>query len=326
MYLSGSTVSDEFSTSIDVSTHCKGYLPENIGAITSSSATSTMFMVDSLYPNNIYTFTFRTNGDKVIQNAYSRWILSSMDDVQAFKAYEKDFYIISKRDYATSKKLCVYFSSLETVPISTPMLDWLYKVPVGSISEQGSNLVITLPHYDPNADYVVLASEWSTRAYTAIKVPTGNNTIANNNTVIVIPRPANTTGIYPVWVGRSYEMNVELSQQVKRGNDGVSEMALEGVMNLKRITTRHLYTGSYDIKIQRQNRALSSVTFYPTDINSMVTRNDDLKIDTVGEHFSKVLAYSEGAKIFIKSSYPTPCNISNIEILGTWRARNTSIE
>lgn len=327
MYLSGSALSDEFSTSMDISTHCKGYLPENIGAITTSSATNSLFMVDETIPYHIYIFTFRTNGDKIVQNAYHRWIFSTLDNIVGCKTYEKDMYLVSKRLQGNNTKLCVYFCSLETVPSTTPMLDWLYKVPTSSISESGNNLIITLPHQDTQANYVVLASEWGTSAYTSIAV-SANTTNGNNQTVLIVPRPGYTVdqGLQPIWVGRSYTMNIELSQQIKRGNDGVSEQALEGVLNLKRLTTRHLYTGSYDIKIQRQNRTPTTVTFFPTDINSMLATNSYLKIDTVGEHFSKILSYSEGTKIFIQSAYPTPCNISNIEILGTWRSRNTSIE
>ena len=100
----------------------------------------------------------------------------------------------------------------------------------------------------------------------------------------------------------------------------------EGVFNLKRATFRHANTGNYDIVVSRRGRLDGPVTFYPFDLNSIISTTNELKIDKVGEHFVKLLSYSESCKIFIKSTYPTPCNISNIEIIGNYRLRNTSIE
>jgi hypothetical protein len=327
MYLSGSAFNDEYSTSMDISNHCRGYLPEDIGAITTSSATNTIFLVDSDTPYHIYNFTFRTNGNEIVQQAYHRWILDSLDEVVSMKAYEKDFYIISKRPItsgAAPDKLAVYFMSLETVPLATPMLDWLVKVPVSDMvfNGAGNQTTLTLPYYDPSVDYVIKAPEWGVEAYTAIDIDTIFVDPISGLTKVIIT--GNFTS-FPMYVGRSYQMNVELSQLVQRSSTDPSSV-YEGVLNLKRLTTRHLNSGSYDIVVQRRGRSETTTTFFPTDINSLVSRNDELKIDVVGEHFVKLLSYSESCKIFIQSDYPTPCNISNIEVIGNWRSRNTSIE
>ena len=332
MYLSGSSFNNEYSTSMDLSTHCKGYLPTNYGAVTTNTAVNSIMMVDADAKNYLYFFTFRTNGDKVIQNAFYRWILSSEDSIQSIKAYEKDLYVVSKRnaDPAGTKKLTVYLASLESVPYTAPLLDWLTTVPTNNITYNSltQTTTITLPHYDPNVDYVVLPSAWGTQAYTAIPITMPKTTIVQSGVTKTQVSIAGQYNTYPVYVGRSYQMNIELSQIVPRGvggNDPNSDVA-EGVLNLKRITFRHLNTGNYDIVISRRGRLDSPVTFYPFDLNSIISRTDELKIDSVGEHFVKVLSYSEACKIFIKSSYPTPCNISNIEVIGNFRIRNTSIE
>lgn len=332
LYLSGSTFSDEYSASTEINPHCKNYLPQNIGAIAVSNGTNTMLMVDEDNKDEIYLFTFRMNGDKVAQNASYRWVLDNLDSVVAMKAYEKDLYIISKRPSGIAGKdvLVVYFTSMETVPVSTPMLDWLTKVETTNITynNQAQTTTITLPHYDPSVDYVILApgNEWGTAAYTSIKIPSSNN-ISSIVDAGVKKTLVTITGNYstgPVYVGRSYLMNIELSQLVYRSPE--EQVSYEGVLNLKRITTRHLLSGSYDILVTRRGRDPSKVSFFPTDINSILDRNDELKIDTVGEQFSKILSYSEACKIQIQSEYPTPCNISNIEVIGNFRLRNTSIE
>ena len=327
MYLSGSSFNDEYSTSMEVSSHCRDYLPINLGAITVSSGVNTLLSVDADNKNTIYLFTFRTNGEKVIQQAFHRWILSTSDSIFALKSYEKDLYLISKRTGSSGvKTLNVYFTSMESVNVATPMIDWLYKVPVANMVSSGGLVTLTLPFYDPTLDTVITAEEWGTSGL--LNLPIYNkstDSITGLTKVIVTSSPA----AYPIYVGRSYEMNIELSQQVYRSTlkgGGIADNPTEGVLNLKRVTTRHLNSGSYDIEVERRGRAPSSTTFFPTDINSLLDFTNDLKIDYVGEHLVKVLSYSEACKIFIKSSYPTPCNISNIEILGNFRSRNTSVE
>jgi hypothetical protein len=329
MYLSGSSVSDEFSTSMDISHHCRDYIPQNIGATTVSSAVNTLFAVDASSQNYLYQFTFRTNGDKIAQNAFHRWILSTDDRIKAMQCYEKDMYIISSRPTGASplnlpRKLCVYFVSLETVPYTTPMIDWLVTV-TAEAQLVGPKTKFILPYYDPEVKYVVLTdSAWGSERYKALTIAGGDISynVGTNRTEVLVPGDyRNNT----VSIGRSYQMNIELSQQVYRSSQDTNTV-LEGVLNLKKITTRHLYSGSYDIVVERRGRLDSPVTFYPLDTNSIIDQLAQLKIDRVGEHLVKVLSYSENCKIFIRSSYPTPCNISNIEIVGNFRSLNTSIE
>lgn len=330
IFLSGGSLGDEFSTSQDISYHCRNYLPENIKTITASSATNTIFAVDETYPNYIYLHTFRTSQETTMQNAFHRWILSPQDEVVGLKAYEKDFYVVSRRPANASavidQKLAAYFVSLETVPPTTPMIDWLIKLDYTNMSYSGvtNETTINLPFYDPTIDYVVKASEWGTSAYTAYKIESADRWI--NPLYYTSIKVTGDLTEEPVWVGRSYQMNVELSPIVFRQDSNNSASYMDGVLNLKRLTTRHNNSGNYDIVIQRKGRPQTKTTFYPLDLNSLLTTNTQLKVDVVGEHLTKVLSYSEDCKIFIQSSYPVPCNITNIEILGNFRIRNSSAE
>ena len=330
IFLSGGSLGDEFSTSQDISYHCRNYLPEDIKTITASSATNTIFAVDETNPNYIYLHTFRTNQQTTMQNAFHRWILAPQDVVVGLKAYEKDFYIVSRRpanaNAVIDQRLVAYFVSLETVPVTTPMIDWLIKLDYTymSYSSVSNETTINLPFYDPTTDYVVKASEWGSSAFTPYKIESADRWVnALNYTSIKV---AGDLRDYPVWVGRSYQMNVELSSIVFRQDSNNSASYMDGVLNLKRLTTRHNNSGNYDIVIQRKGRPQTKTTFYPLDLNSILTTNTQLKIDVVGEHLTKVLSYSEDCKIFIQSSYPVPCNITNIEILGNFRIRNSSAE
>jgi hypothetical protein len=282
--------------------------------------------------NILYLYTLRTSNNQITQNAFYRWILSTEDSILGLKTFEKDLYIVSKRPSGINGGyiLTAYFVSLETTPITTPMIDWLHTVQVADMVYYSSsqNTVLRLNHYDPDINYVIKSSDvnWDNEAYEPIPIdPETQITVSSVNGVVqsFITVPGNLTK-GPVYVGHSYEMNVELSQQVRRAED--TAQVYEGVLNLKRMTTRHFESGAYDIEIERKGRESTKTTFFPLDTNNILTRTDQLKIDTNGEHYTRILSFSDACKIFIKSSYPTPCNITNIEILGNFRLRNTSIE
>jgi hypothetical protein len=331
MYLSGSTFNDEYSTSMDISTHCRGYLPQNVSAFAASSAVNALFAVDKDIPYHIYLFNFRTNGEKIVQQAYHRWILSPLDNIKAIRCYEKDIYLISKRNTnpsGTTKALAVYFGSLEPVPVTAPMLDWLAEIEVGAnLTYAGGNTTIQLPYYEPGVNYVILSPEWGDEAYTTFTVPSASVSFDTPLQATKLTIPGNYTA-HSVYVGRSYLMNIELSEIINRSpkSTGSDPTIGYGVLNMKRMTTRHFNTGNYDVVVNRHGRVDGPLTFHPLNMNSILSRTDNLLIDTVGEHFTKILSYSNTCKIYIQSAYPTPCNISNIEIIGNYRQRNTSIE
>lgn len=327
LYVSGGSMGDEYSTSQDVSFHCRGYLPDVISTITASSATNSIFAVDNSNKNEIYVHTFRVNNNAIAQNAFHRWILATNDNIVAMQTYEKDMYLISKRQVSNlgpAEGLAVYYISLESLPVTTPMLDWLQKIEAidivyDSVSEEST---ISLPVFDPLIDYVVLHADWGTNAYNAYEVTENFADPITGQTKIKVSGDITEDA---VWVGRSYLMNVELSPLIARSGDDASSIS-EGVLNVKRLTTRHFNTGNYDVIIQRKGRAQSVTTFDPMDLNNPLTPIGNLKISGVGEHFAKVLSFSENLSIYIQSPYPTPCNITNIEVIGTFRPRNTSIE
>jgi hypothetical protein len=325
---------DQYGISTEVSKHCRGYLPDSISTFEACASTNTSLFIDSEKENEIYLHTFRTQNGEAIQNCFYRWILDEYDNVKAMKTYEKDLYLISKRPTGNTGQtiVVVYYVSLESVPAETPMIDALTLVSPEDMvySSETQTTEILLRKYDPNINYIVKApnssNSWGINTYEAIK-------LENLGSLKILPRSVtHLTSITvngdltkgPVYVGRSYEMNIELSEQVRRVEE--TQQVYEGVLNLKRITTKHFNSGAYDIEIIRKNRPSTKSSFFFTDINNILTPADSLRIDKTGEHYCQILSYSNNTKIFIKSDYPTPCNISNIEIIGNFRPRNTSIE
>ena len=118
-------------------------------------------------------------------------------------------------------------------------------------------------------------------------------------------------------------MNLELSTLQYR--DGQNN-AIQGTLNLKRLTTKHKDTGQYTVEIQRYNRTASSVRSEAFTFNDTTDLLGSLRIDSEGELVSKILGQADSTTISIKSDYPTPCNITGLDVIGNFKAGDTSIQ
>ena len=131
-----------------------------------------------------------------------------------------------------------------------------------------------------------------------------------------------TGGDLGVLFGASYNMNVELSTQFIR--DGEMNV-VDGVLNLRTISTRYSDTGIYSIKVQRkgEEKFISITTkrdpFYKKVLNSQTTLDQPIPIDEEGEFIAKVFGDSERMRVFITSDHYTPCNITHIEFKGVFK-------
>jgi hypothetical protein len=129
-------------------------------------------------------------------------------------------------------------------------------------------------------------------------------------------------GSIGVLFGTKYNMNVELSTQFIR--DGEMNV-VDGVLNLRTLSTRYSDTGIYNIKVQRKGEEnFASITtkrnpFYKNVLNNKTTLDQVVPIDAEGEFIAKVFGDSERMKVFITSDHYTPCNITHIEFKGVFK-------
>ena len=335
LYSGSDAFGNEYSTAYELSTHCRGYLPENYQVVTAIPSYNSLVMVDRDQKNHMYVYTMKTNGQQLVQNAFYRWELDENDQILAIQGYETGFYVVVKRSNGFGQRLYAYYGTFEPVTLATPLLDRLVKVESNKITyDMETNITtIRLPYYDPNAKEIVLADNWSeSRRYTRY-VATGINSAqydGHSLTELIVTgnlaseRAAN--GTYQarrVWAGRPYEMNIQLSPLHVRDQENT---ARPGVLNLKRMTTRHRNTAQYTLEIQRYNRAKSSVRSEAFSFNDTTDLLGMFQIEKEGELLSKILGYADSTSIFIKSNFPTPCNITTIEVIGNFRPGDTSIQ
>ena len=343
MYVGSSVFNNEYSASVDMSSHARGYLPKRPGLSTVSTTANTLFLTDVDNPNYLYLFNNKIQGDKLLQNSLHRWIFSIYDNIIGIKAFDTNLFLLSKRASGTSgssRLLVAYNMSLVALPATAPLIDWLVKVGPGRITfDPTANLThLTLPHWDPEANQVILPKEWDDVA--------GNNLQAYTNIPVLANRTVEKSGVVvtslvlegnwasqirsglrvplPLWAGRSYTMNVELSTMFARNQQ--TGQVYPGVLNLKKITLRHFNTGQYRVEIERNNRESSIVEQEPMSFGDITDPLGQLRVEKQGELVVKILSYSDRCKINIVSDYPTPCNIANIDIVATGRPGDTSIQ
>jgi len=345
LYYGGATFNMDYSGSIDISLHVKNYLPTDIGIATCNPATNTVFFVDNDNKNILYLLTYRTNSQQVVQNAFYKWSLSSYDSIVGLKAYGRDLYILSRRQTLSGTIVVAYYISLDPIPVNTPRIDWLTRITDQTkiVYDPLSNFTkFYLPYYDPEANEVILGPDWDytspsgqvvlKQAYTRL-LDVQNTTIGNSTVLVAsgrwdkqnIARPSEAPNFVArsVYCGRCYNMNIELSTMHYRDGENRS---VDGVLNLKKINVRHKDTGQYNIEIERNGRQRTIVESEPYSFNDILDKLGNVRIDNEGELLAKVLCNSDRCRIFLTSNYPTPCNITNIEVIGNLKLGQTSTQ
>ena len=129
-------------------------------------------------------------------------------------------------------------------------------------------------------------------------------------------------GTKGIFVGVPYTMNVELSPQFVRSQD---QTIVDGVLNLRTISTRYFNTGEYKIKVQRKgqedriNITTKRNPFYKENIYNEAYLDSPVEVSGEGEFIAKVFGDSSHMRVFIESDHYTPCNITHIEFKGVFK-------
>lgn len=341
------------STAIELSQHCPRYLPIDYGPIAVAAAQDTIIAVDGRKKSDLYLYTTRYRGESVLQNAFYRYSIEGAD-IQSLRSWDNYLYMVNLR----GTKYTIERLSMRNVPSNIPRLDRSQDITLAvggtlglsnpkydsgafnAIFDANENATtIRLPFINETMDYVVLGEGFGVNSGTILKAlsitPDPNGLFMD--VVLTGNRAINDATVY---VGQSYVMLVQLSTQFLRDPNN---NPTEGVLNLASMSTRHFETGNYDIVVQRrgynpatlkslyENRLLSPLadgisTF--TAARSDTFAESDLplnNIDYQGELVSKILGFSDKTEIFIMSDYPTPVNITNIEIKGKFKQTYSSI-
>lgn len=315
------------ASAIEVSSSVPGYLPANYRSACTAPSRDSILTVDSDNPNNIYFYTVRFSGDRLIQNSFYRFTLSQASNIQTAQAYENYLYVVVRNN----NKFFLQRSNLIADDVNTPRLDDMFVLTTkvnganpNTIYDSVTNTTtfkvpISLPYTSQNT-LVVFGSTWSGEIPNVIST----TTVTSGGTYWeVIVQGNYGTDNMVVYIGNPFSMNVTLSPlQLKNQNNET----VEGTLSVRMGTIRHANSGPYSISVTSRNRPPLVSTFYP-NYADIVLNEDVLPLDLVdvdGEFAFKIFGYSDSSQISIVSDFVTPVNIININFKGKFKQKSNT--
>jgi hypothetical protein len=311
--------SREFNTAFEVSSPITGYLPENISEACVAAAQNYVMAVDGDDKSNLYVYCNRFSGNQVVQSAFWKYILSPSDEIFALQAWDNYLYVVVKRDTGSSLGWYLMRSILDSEDVTIPRLDSRTVIelsPSNTVSVGPLQFTIELPYKLPEGvASVVLGPDFENNQGEIYNVEEVTN-IGSISSVTISGIDLTQHYGKHVYVGVNYTMLARLSRLYYRADQN---NIIEGVLNLKTMTTRHSDTGSYRIEVTRRGRPTKLVTeFSATNLETEAYRAED------GILVSKIFSVSENCTIDIINDTPTPSNITQIEFRCIFNRKNSS--
>ena len=327
MYIYFSTATASLSTATEVSAHCPDYLPENFGSVTVAGSRDTILFVDEDNKNEIFVYTNRYSAERVVQNSFHKWVLNKNDKINTLTFFDDRVYAVVEKPNGLGKKI-LYLEriSMAEEDYTKPRIDHRYLHLItfsNTVYDTTTDTTqFSLPYLAPDTNQVILWEGWGEEQF--VQLPTVSVTIDSVSQQTNVTVQGNYATIdNKIYFGESYLMNVELSPLFYRDQNN---NIINGILNLKSMSIRHSNTGNYRIEVKRRNRSPITTTFNINQVDQFGQTLGSLSTYEVeGELTTKILGFADETQIFIKSDYPTPVNISNMEIKAMFRPTHSSV-
>ena len=353
LYLYFSSESTNLAVAQELTVTCADYLPTAMKQICTAPSQNSIAMIDNVNQNYIYFHMSRFAGDRNLQNAFFRYILNSNDLVMSNQSYDDYIYSVIARPTAQNitsspvdigtaatgsatqtKQYTLERTYMRALDQTIPRLDRMFRLILtennssynSTLNQTTIKIPLSFNYLDIPKIQLITDSTWlndvaGDRVYeiaTPIAYSTKNKYIElvfSGRFVRAVGNPIVVTydGIRSVYIGIKFRMEVELSNQFVRDQNN---NPIDGVLNLRTITTRHKKTGNYDIEVSSRGRTAIKSSFANQFIDTFKSILNIDNIEEEGEFMTNVLGYSDSVSIKIVSEYPTPCNIVNLEIKG----------
>jgi hypothetical protein len=318
-----------FSSAIEVSYSVTGYLPKNYKATCSAPSHDSVLTVDNDSPNNIYFYTARFSGERVIQSSFYRFVLSDTSNIQTLQSHNSYLYAVVKNN----NKFFLQRTNLLPDAVNVPRLDDVFEFTTRTTNPNPNTVydattnttVFKIPQDLPitNNSYIIFGTNWSneipnTAAQGTVEIPANQN--YKQITVIGNYSENGKT----IFIGNSYTMNVTLSPVVVRDQNG---SIVEGTLSVRSGVIRHSNSGPYSVSVSSRSRPALVSSFFP-NWSDIILNEDSFPLDIVdvnGEFTFKVFGFSDSTIISILSDGFTPVNITNIDFRGKFKQKSNTV-
>lgn len=305
---------------IEVSQHCPNFLPESYGAISTMPSYDTVFMVDKNDKKQLYLYTNRYRGDRVVQNAFFRY--SFTHDIISIYPYQDSVHFLVKD---TNGKYSIQRMLFQESDPDSIYLDDVNKlsaeVGVNAIYNVGDNTTTLLfpGTVDSSADVLMVdvqdkaQPDWGT-----ILTVESIDAVTTPGTIIVVAAGNHAIEGKEFLLGNNFTMTITLSPVYQRDQEN---NVIDGVLSLRTMHTRHFNTGEYRIETTIRGRDRTPSVYTPMEMD-LLDGLDPLALESrviKGELTTKILGFSDETEIRIVSDTPTPVNITQIELKGVFK-------
>lgn len=317
------------TSTIEVSQHCPDYLPSVFGDYAVVNAHDTIMVVDDEAPTDIYCYTNRFSGNQVAQSSFFRYRLAA--DVRSIHSEDDLVFLVTETDGKLRMETMRFYETNSQIPVLDSRVLTRWEDKTITYDAVANTTTIVIPNVtDVNVDTAVfniidedgehdLAGE--VLSISEIDTDGTDLTITVQGDVdsrvqqASIPTLTYQPSDLYMTVGRAFTMNVELSPMYSRDQ---ANNVVDGVLSLRTLHTRHFNTGNYRVEVAPTGDVFNtSASFNAATMDGSVFNG--APIAERGETWAKVFGYSDEARIRIVSDYPTPVNITNIELKGRFR-------
>ena len=315
LYIYFNSEASNINQAVPVSNHVPGYIPRNVDIVATSPAHDTIFFTDTEEQHILYMYTNRFSGDQVIQNAFYRQVFHTSQKIKHISVLNDFLYMVV--DMGSTEYL-VKLPLQTEVDLTNyrPRLDNSFETESVIYDENTDTSKFLLPYECAFINQVVVTSALNKRwVYECTALITEDG-------MTELRIPGRILGDAFI-VGTSYSTDIVLSEQFVRDEKNNS---IDGVLNLRSINLRHNKSGQYDVAISRLNRTEEVTTFSLMNVDALNTELDMDAVSGDGELKVRILSLSNEATVTIRSSYPEPLNITNMEFRGKFRRRDSLLE
>ena len=154
-------------------------------------------MVDKDQQNNLYLYTNRFSGDKVIQNSLFRYIFNDDIRVKEMEVFDNYLYMVNTRTFtkkgnSEERQFFVERALIDSpnvidknIPRIDSLIETIFDSTTGVYDSARDVTTFTLPVHDPTIDVGVLGKDWKELSFRSI--PFVNQTDPGKFTKIVTP-------------------------------------------------------------------------------------------------------------------------------------------
>ena len=303
------------SVATDSAAHVDGYIASTVAEMKASSSNDLLFA--RMGDNTVFVNFMFWQGQKKIQSSWCRWVFPTDQVILGLEVFDDYLYTFSRVEGTTLRIDKVPLRNSDVNPSYTPRFDASTSV-TGTWNAATKLTTFNISAYIPLVNSAYYDVAWTTEEGLRF-VPAVVSSVLGTTVVTLNGRHDD----HPVDFGILYDMDIQLSRQYVRDQQGVQAY---GSLQLKQLTVHHRNTGFFELVIDSHTSPASDRHYKYTgkQLGSIgFITNTNVLSDRDSQNF-KIMASSGGVDLHIKSDSPAPCNVTGMEFVADFVAGKRS--